>query len=449
MRFYFFIAALAYSLMIDGRDQRTLLIDVSGTIGFISPDCLGDWNDNNRTLFIASLIALAHNTPVLNHQTVQHIVDQAVITSCITLNEALCYLTSYSTDIGSSPSDELLNSDKMLCAVKHIIRKHSVVCYLDANDFSIAQTQKNLSSDNLRDIIKYLHDQELVDTELFDPQEQYEINEIGDFYVTDQTFAVSPVSNSQKTGLIIREMNRGIEQVARLYCGQKTTALIPAQYPQALENTVTLIFPVCYFALKIDTNDRIYAIIPQASGRQLSEYMKEYKLQPTKDMLNQASAAYYQSGRGLSIVHHTYTTTEKDDLFKCLVHGDFHHFHVFYDELLNRVSFIDNEYMAYFFINRQHPTQDITNFFDETLGPNLTPSSFYNGFNTEQWIDTTLSSFLEGYLSYVRPEERYSLINHIWKAFKEKNDRWLQYEKHKTVFDRVCNRLMTVQGASV
>lgn len=448
MRPCYLLFAFICSLIIRCEQQRTLLVDIDGAIGFVSPSVNSFCNKSPRTYFIASLIASACNDTKLSDEDLQGIITQAATKSGLSIHEAVSCLGSYLLDTQTILFDTYPAGEVIRCAINAMIEHHCVVHYLDSQIVSSDHSINKLTSTTLKDIMLYLHAQGILDTPLLDPHSPYHITEIGDFYITDQTFLVSYQTKADQTGLIIREMNRGIEQVARLYCGQQTNALAPALYPYALEQSVSLLFPVCYFSLKINTKERIYAIIPQAPGRQLSEYMKLYKEHPNKELLNRSRNAYYQAGRALRIIHQSFATTDQNGSYRSLIHGDFHHFHVFYDESTNRVSFIDNEYMAYFFVHKQQPTQDITNFFDETLGPNLTPAWFYDGFNTHEWVESTLESFLSGYLSYASPQERLPLMLSIWNAFKEKNDRWRQYEKYQEIFDRVVTHLIHKQGVS-
>ena len=194
------------------------------------------------------------------------------------------------------------------------------------------------------------------------------------------------------------------------------------------------------------------SLMPKAKGVALSKFMKDYKKDPSEKNLQQAAFAYENVGEKLSSFHKQFMRAGQF-LGTTALHGDFHHGNVFVDDN-GDVYFIDNERMANSFANPHDISNDVDYLFYITLGTLVTPPEFYNGFNTNLWIETILKSFIIGYLKPYEENERLPVLNGLEDRFKN-SGKYLniklygnfgQYAKYKTPIDEAFNELYKIYG---
>lgn len=298
----------------------------------------------------------------------------------------------------------------------------------------------SLTPESLISFLDICTEQNHIDRNLLGDLSHACVSELIDHYVIQPVFLL----NSQHGSYIIRELTFGQEKVARLTCGQCTKPLQPFIHPNYQDCLPCFIFPICYLGYQAKGSEHILAIMPQANGKQLSEYMIAFKKNPDEENLNHARRAYYALGRSWARLQQMFMKHDDSTVIgESLTHGDFHHYHIFFDEASDKVSVIDNEYLAYYFTYQRNATADITNFFDETLGPSLTKPEFYHGFQKETWLKATLRAFIAGYLSTYTPAEKIPAIKQIRQAFIEKIDRWKEYYHNRNSFDEVFDLLIS------
>jgi len=234
---------------------------------------------------------------------------------------------------------------------------------------------------------------------------------------TLQLFLVTATCRpTQASMYIIKEAKDGHYEATRLkeiekYPGVKEL-LAPGMPPKGLPSVA---LPVASFSYAGPNGKSLHYIsaMPTAKGKVLCQLVSEYRDNQSLQNAERIKRAYKILGNEMANFHKRFMQPVPGAAIgKTMIHGDFHCFNVFYDEIGGHFTLIDNETMGTSLKNKLTPADDILKpFFG--LFSIVEPSErrdIIKGIDLKKWHDLAFKSFIEGYLdTYALTEQKQAL----------------------------------------
>ncbi len=180
---------------------------------------------------------------------------------------------------------------------------------------------------------------------------------------TKQLFLVK----NQKTGqeYIIKDLAKGKNEAFNVAIAARYNPLKKYSAPAYMADFPILALPVATLEYYRWRRKHIITITPKASGSDLYSYMNAYKDNPSDSNKMRLQKAYTASAKTLANFHKAFMKNEqgKPDssslLGMTMVHGDLHPKNIFYDELTDRVYWIDLDRLGKSILRPMSPAIDL------------------------------------------------------------------------------------------
>ena len=180
-------------------------------------------------------------------------------------------------------------------------------------------------------------------------------------FIVDKSGAVE-----QKTVplYIAKETNKGVSEIGNLYqigasrLRNERINTYDKHFGKRTEETSTIAqiaFDDLHFKLKSNGHTRYFSLLQTAPGKSFNNYLRDFgKLAQSvetddeqyQNAFTKINYIFYRIGFAMSKLHQKYADTtdkRKGPLKPTFVHGDLHSQNIFYDELSDQVTLIDNE----------------------------------------------------------------------------------------------------------
>lgn len=199
----------------------------------------------------------------------------------------------------------------------------------------------------------------------------------------------------------------------------KASNLMSFSYSVTKPTYPSIVLPVQnFYYISPTDNEKIYlSIMPMAAGDDLYSLLNQGIKE--SNSLQQAQNRIFYVAKALGSIHYGMASpTIKQALaspdfdfsnFVTAVHGDFHIGNVFFDDVTNRVSFIDNASFAASLRNPQHIMEDIFNFFRTLKNVSGLTPEIYNHL---------IYAFIGGYISAFPESVENNLQEYLTTFFK-------------------------------
>lgn len=289
-------------------------------------------------------------------------------------------------------------------------------------DYSLFSSNGTLTAESLPTFLAQAYDEGKIHNKNFSNVERLNIHKLPVFTTlyTLQIFLVT--STSFTSAYIIKETKNGFLETQHLqslmhHPGIKEL-IVPSIPPQGLPS---LIIPFAYLSYCNQKNQIHYVtIMPAAKGIALSTLITQFRDNQSLDNAARLARAYNQLGYELGNFHRRFMMT----------HGDFHCSNIFYDEIENHCTFIDNETMAHSLENRTDGAHDIVRLFlDFFCIEANSRKNLIKGIDLVTWHNLTLKKFLEGYLNAYKVDERRQLLQKLRATFNtDYNFPWFKFK---------------------
>lgn len=268
---------------------------------------------------------------------------------------------------------------------------------------------------------------------------------------TLQLFLVTSTCHPKEASMyIIKEPSSGKIEAINLKEIEKFPGMKELIAPNVVKGLPSIALPFANFSYANGKTHYI-AAMPAAKGKILANFITEFRVNQSPQNRERMSRAYRILGREISAFHKRFMKpVEGRILGNTVVHGDFHIFNIFYDEISGHFTLIDNESMAYSLHDLANPSVDLKQLFFVPFTLNFPKfRDVIKGIDVKTWCSIALKDFLLGYLEPYKPTEHKQLLEEIKPMFDSFSD-WAQFDPQelkilkeqgiKPVFDELINR---------
>jgi len=221
---------------------------------------------------------------------------------------------------------------------------------------------------------------------------------------------------------IVKEAKNGIEETINLkaieqYPGMKEL-ITPHVPPKGFPNVA---LPIAYFSYPAGYGLHYIAAMPAAKGKVLCELVVTFRDNQSPQNEERIKRAYKILGIELANFHRRF------------IHGDFHYFNVFYDEIGGHFTLIDNETIKKA-ANLMSTADDTLKLFlglFSTSEPEAR-KDIIKGIDLKKWHELAFKSFIEGYISTYATSEQKQVLQDLKKMFNsDEKYPWLHIDAAK------------------
>jgi hypothetical protein len=187
------------------------------------------------------------------------------------------------------------------------------------------------------------------------------------FFVGYKIFAVDNNDDEEQKTIplyIVKETNKGTSEISHLYKvsasrlqGERVDTYDKhfGTFVEPSSTIAHIAFDDLHFKLKTSGATRYFSLLQTAAGQSLNKYLRTFgavaqSLDTTDEQFEQEfikiKHIFYRIGFAMSELHQKYadiTDDRKGPLKRTFVHGDLHSQNIFYDEMTDKVTLIDNE----------------------------------------------------------------------------------------------------------
>jgi hypothetical protein len=243
-------------------------------------------------------------------------------------------------------------------------------------------------------------------------------------YNTVQIFLVTAThNNTQESHYIIKESREGINEKKQLQELNKLTILHDIVIPRAKKGLPSIVLPHNYCEYRVNKKIHYLSIIPLAPGKPLRDLIIQFRDTQNESNKQLLSRAFLTLGRETANFHKLRCTPHKEKVIKnAMIHGDFHLLHIFFDEIADHCTFIDNASIARSIHTYTSPAVDIIKLFFMPFSTNRTYQQFRDlikGIHLEIWHDITIKNFATGYTNTYSTAESIKALEEIKKIFND------------------------------
>ncbi len=126
---------------------------------------------------------------------------------------------------------------------------------------------------------------------------------------------------------------------------------------------------------------------------------------------------------------------KKTILGNTIIHGDFHPFNLFFDEIGGHFTFIDNESMSRSLYDPVSPSADIIELFivPFTTNPEYQPfRDLIKGVNVKTWWEHNIEKFSSRLFRAIQNNRTHASVTRNKKMFADFNIPWADFDQQKT-----------------
>jgi hypothetical protein len=248
---------------------------------------------------------------------------------------------------------------------------------------------------------------------------------------TLQLFMVTSTCHHKEASMyIIKESYDGLSEASHLKAIEAFPGMKELVAPNKVAGLPSLALPFAYFSY---SNSKMHyiAAMPAAKGKVLTTILSEFRDNQSPQNKERLARAFRILGRETGAFHKRFMKPDpKIKVNKTVIHGDFHPFNLFFDEIGGHFTFIDNETMVHSLNEPRSPAVDIVELYivPFTVNPEFQHfRDLIKGVDIKEWWNITLKNFLLGYLESYKPDERKQVLQEIKKMFANFSYGWAQF----------------------
>jgi hypothetical protein len=241
-------------------------------------------------------------------------------------------------------------------------------------------------------------------------------------YNTLQLFLVTSTCHAKEASMyIVKEARHGLDEAVSL----ATIAAFPKMKdliaPKITPGLPTLSLPIAYFSYPKNNAIHYIATMPAAKGKDLATLTNNFRQDQTPQNKEKLNRAFAILGKETANFHKRFMKAEKGKkLSNTVVHGDFHVFNLFFDEIGGHFTFIDNETIAQSLKNPVSPSVDLVKLFFMPFSTNTDYQQFRDliaGIDLQTWFDIALKNFVTGYKDAYPAKDQKQVLQELQKMF--------------------------------
>lgn len=209
----------------------------------------------------------------------------------------------------------------------------------------------------------------------------------------------------QHSSYVLKESAAEYKEVRQLANFFNLKQIDRLSWPKKMIGYPSLSIPISFLRY----SDHYLILAPTAPGIEVQTFLIDYiKNRISRKTLNQV---YFNIGYAIALFHQKFMTNKKANVPDLgVIHGDFHHQNIFYDQANNQTVLIDNIVMPETFINPRPVTDDPIFFiFAPLIAAHLIPSEIRTKLSPSLWINLVTTPLLQGYISAF-PQKNWSLV---------------------------------------
>ena len=241
---------------------------------------------------------------------------------------------------------------------------------------------------------------------------------------TSQLFLVTSLCQPTQAAMyIIKESTSGLHELEHLQAIEKFPGMKELVAPNVVAGLPSIALPFAYFSYA-NGGMHYIAAMPAAKGKPLTAVMIDFRDNPSPQNTERLGRAFRILGKELSAFHKRFMKPEEGRILgNTIIHGDFHPFNIFYDEIAGHFTFIDAESMSR---SLHHPTNPVADILELFVVPfTINKNEFQNfrdlikGVDLKTWWNVTLKNFLLGYIEPYAPTQRKQVLQEMKKMFND------------------------------
>jgi len=254
-------------------------------------------------------------------------------------------------------------------------------------------------------------------------------------YNTLQLFLVTSTCQPKEASMyIIKEARHGLDEAVKLATVGAFEQFKDIIAPKVKAGMPTLALPLAYFSYPKNNTIHYIAAMPAAKGKDLATLIHKFRQDQTKQNRELLNRAFMILGKETANFHKRFMVPEQGkQLGKTIVHGDFHVFNLFFDEIGGHFTWIDNETIALTLKSRTSPSVDIVKLFFMPFSTNTDFQQFRDliaGIGLETWFDIALKNFVTGYKDAFEKNNQKKVLQELKKIFNDPfTIQWVDFDK--------------------
>lgn len=258
---------------------------------------------------------------------------------------------------------------------------------------------------------------------------------------TLQLFRVTSTCNPEEASYIIKEPANGRGEAQNLMAIEAFPGMKELIAPKRVEGLPSIALPLAYLSYADQGNRTHYIeIMPAAQGRVFADYIKEYRDNKSQAHEEKLSNAYKTLGKEISGFYKKFMSSDIKKLAKTILHGDLHIFNIFYDDIGNHFTLIDNESIAHYLNNPRSPSKDILELFFVPFDLNHPDfRETIKGIDLKTWTKIALKDFILGYLEPFARADHKQVLQELKEIFNGNIGWKVDPEKLKALREKEIN----------
>lgn len=243
-------------------------------------------------------------------------------------------------------------------------------------------------------------------------------------YNTLQLFLVTSTCQPKEASMyIVKEARHGLDEAIKLATVAKFPKMKDIVAPNVIPGLPTISLPIGYFSYPKNNATHYIAAMPAAKGKDLATLINKFRENQSPQNRELLNRAFLILGKETANFHKRFMQAEKGKkLSKTTVHGDFHVFNLFFDEIGGHFTFIDNETIANSLKNHVSPSVDLVKLFFMPFSTNQDYQQFRDliqDIDLQTWYDIALKNFVIGYKNAFQPNEQKQVLQELQKIFND------------------------------
>jgi hypothetical protein len=243
-------------------------------------------------------------------------------------------------------------------------------------------------------------------------------------YNTLQLFLVTSTCHAKEASMyIIKEARHGIDEATKLATVAEFDQLKDIIAPKVKPGLPTIALPLAYFSYPYTNTIHYLAAMPAAKGKDLATLINKFRQDQSPQNRELLNRAFIILGKETANFHKRFMIPQSGKkLGNTIVHGDFHVFNLFFDEIGGHFTFIDNETIAKTLKDRANPSVDIIKLFFMPFSINTDYQQFRDliaGISLEVWFDIALKNFVIGYKDAFEKQDQARVLGELKKIFND------------------------------
>jgi len=256
-------------------------------------------------------------------------------------------------------------------------------------------------------------------------------------YNTLQLFLVTSTCHAKEASMyIVKEARHGLDEALKLATVASFPKMKDLVAPNIAPGLPTISLPIAYFSYPKSESIHYLAAMPAAKGKDMATLIDKFRKDQSPQNRELLNRAFTILGKETANFHKRFMKKEKAKIIgKTIIHGDFHVFNLFFDEIGGHFTFIDNETIADYLKNPASPAIDIRKLFFMPLSINSTYQQFRDlieGIDQQVWYDMALKNFVTGYKNAYPAAQQKEVLQELQKMFNENFEiKWVDFDNEQ------------------